>query len=217
MAENDAETDLAAGTPATPAGAPTTPETWRAWEEAQPTRHELMEDGAPRPRPGGPLEPARVLVNLVSLLREELDDTGCRVTAAVTRVDLGGGRWTYPDLVVDVTARTSAALGEPEPPREPVAIAEVTSPATAGWHTQGKRRAYQELPSLRHLVYLAEDRPEVEVATRGAGGVWHSDFLGDGGPGEELRLDALGVALSMGEVYEGVGLEAAPGVPPPVG
>lgn len=214
MAENDAETDVVAGTPAKP----TTPDTWRAWEEAQPTRHELMEDGAPRPRPGGPLEPVRVLVNLVSLLREELDDTGCRVTAAATRVELGGGRWTYPDLVVDVTARTSAALGEPDPPREPVAIAEVTSPATAGWHTQGKRRAYEELPSLRHLVYLAEDQPEVEVATRGAGGVWHSEFLGGGGPGEELRLDALGVALSMGEVYDGVDPEAAaPALPPPAG
>lgn len=201
-----AQTDVVAPEVAPPA----TPEGWQAWEEEQPTRHELMEDGSPRPRPGGPLQPARVLVNLVSLLREQLEDTGCRVTAAASRVDLGGGRWTYPDLVVDVAPGTLPPLGEPEPPREPVAIVEVTSPGTAAWDTQEKRWAYQGVPALRHLVYVAENRPLVEVATRGAGNVWHSEFLGAAGPAEPFRLDALGVTLPMGDIYEGVELSMGP-------
>ena len=142
--------------------------------------------------------PGRVIVNLTSFLREELSDTTCRVTAVSSRVSLSPGVVTPADLVVEDAPRPGD-----EPAEEPAVVVEVVSPPGEGENdTQDERWAFQALPSVRHLVYVAEDRPRVEVATRQADGSWRSLFhesLDD-----VMRLDARAVEMPLSAVYEGV-------------
>lgn len=151
--------------------------------------------------------PGRIVVNLTSFLREELADTTCRVTAVSSRVSLSPGVATPADVVVESAPKPGDA-----PAEEPAVVIEVVSPPAASppglreGETQDGRWAFQALPSLRHLVYVAQDRPRVEVASRQPDGSWRSVFherLSD-----TMRLDALAVEMPLSAIYEGVNLPA---------
>lgn len=146
--------------------------------------------------------PGKVVVNLTSFLREELSDTTCRVTAVSSRVSLSPGVATPADVVVE-----SAPKPGDEPAEEPAVVIEVVSPPGVKENdTQDERWAFQTLASLKHLVYVADDRPRVEVATRQPDGSWRSVFheqLDD-----VMRLDALAVEMPLSAIYDGVDLPA---------
>ncbi|HEX8373573.1 MAG TPA: Uma2 family endonuclease [Geminicoccaceae bacterium] len=146
--------------------------------------------------------PGRLIVNLTSFLREELSDTTCRVTAVSSRVSLSPGVETPADVVVE-----SAPKPGDEPAEEPAVVIEVVSaPGAKDNDTQDERWAFQALPSLKHLVYVAEDRARVEVATRQADGSWRSLFHER--LDEVMRLDTLAVEMPLAAIYDGVELRA---------
>jgi Uma2 family endonuclease len=80
-------------------------------------------------------------------------------------------------------------------------VFEVLSPSTRSEDLVRKRWAYQAIPTLAHLVYIDAGRVEVEIATHAPDGRWWSVFLH--GLGDQLRLEALGVDLRLGDVYAG--------------
>jgi Uma2 family endonuclease len=187
---------------AQPAHKPTrSPAEWLAWEEQQPERHELLWD-EPTLMAGGTDRHAGIAVNVVAFLRDRLRGGPCRVRADV-KVAISGGRWVYPDAFVRCTPRR----GGETIVDDPVVVVEVLSPGTLIYDTNEKRWAYQEIPSLRHLVLVAPDRPKVEVATRAEDGTWRSVF--HLGLDAEARLDALGLSLPLAAVYEEVDLPSA--------
>ena len=63
----------------------------------------------------------------------------------------------------------------------------------------------QRLASLRHYVLLAQDAPRVEMLSR-AGDLWRFDEVE--GRAAVLPLEALGIALPLGELYEGIAFAA---------
>jgi Uma2 family endonuclease len=173
---------------------------WRAWEESQPERYELLGD-EPRMMAGGTAAHNELAQNIAGWLRERLRGRDCRTFLADVKVVLPSGRWLYPDVFVRCGPRTGreTAFGDP------VLVVEVLSASTAGIDLGAKRWAYQELASLADLLFVASDRVKVEHAVPVGDGSWRSVFYTD--LEQVVPLDGLGLALPLAAIYEGVPLE----------
>lgn len=182
-----------------PAAAPRSPAEWRAWEEQQPERWEFVGD-EPTLMAGGTDSHNAIAVNVASWLRERLRGRDCHVRAADVKVDLADGRWAYPDVFVRCGPRTGTETSF----GDPLLIVEVLSPHTASYDLQPKRWAYQELASLRHLLFVAADRVKVEHASRAADGSWRSVFYTS--LDQLVPLEALRLELPLIRIYEDVPL-----------
>ncbi len=132
-------------------------------------------------------------------LRQRLAGTDCRVFAADVRVVTPRGDVMYPDVLVACGARRD---GDKEV-RDPVVVVEVLSGSTEERDHGFKRWAYATIPSLKHYVLIAQDRAEAEVSS-GDGEVWRSVYLRGASAG--LRLEALGLEVSLAEALAGVQL-----------
>lgn len=106
----------------------------------------------------------------------------------------------YPDLVVACDPDDSDDYFV----KKPVLIVEVESPTTSGIDRREKLMAYRKLPSLREYVILAQDKISAEVCRR-EDGDWLSELVG---PGENLRLESVGVTIPLASLYEGVDLSS---------
>lgn len=177
---------------------------WRAWEEQQPERYELLGD-EPRMMAGGTDTHNAITLNVASWLRERLRGRDCHVRASDVKVALPDGRWLYPDVFVRCGPRTGWETAF----ADPVLVVEVLSASTAGVDLGVKRWAYQELASLADLLFVATDRVKVEHAVPAGDGAWRSVFYTD--LSQSIRLDGLGLALPLAAIYEGVPLEGEPG------
>lgn len=173
---------------------------WRAWEEVQPERFELLGD-EPRMMAGGTDTHNAIALNVASWLRERLRGRNCHVRASDVKVALPDGRWLYPDVFVRCGPRT----GRETAFEDPVLVVEVLSASTAGIDLGVKRWAYQELASLADLLFVATDRIKVEHAVPAGDGSWRSVFYTS--LEQAIPLDRLGLALPLSAIYEGVPLE----------
>jgi Uma2 family endonuclease len=172
-----------------------TPAEWRAWEERQPERWELVHD-EPTLMAGGTARHNDITINIATALRARLRGKPCRVYMTDLKVLHPSGRWTYPDVVVRCGERLSRETGFDDP----VVIVEVLSPGTENYDLQAKRWLYAEMASLKHLVFVAQNRSMVELVTRAEDGSWRSVFLTE--LTHAVRLDAIGAELSLAEIYD---------------
>lgn len=79
---------------------------------------------------------------------------------------------------------------------------EVLSPSTANYDLRWKRKAYATLPSLAQYVVVAQDAIEVISYDRANGFAERRFEAADA----ELDLPAIGVRLTLREIYRGTGL-----------
>lgn len=175
----------------------TSPAEWRAWEERQPERWELLGD-EPKPMAGGSDNHNQIALNVIAVLRERLRHGTCSVRASDVKVSLPDGRWAYPDVFVRCGPRT----GHETSFDDPVVIVEVLSPGISSYDLDVKRWAYQEIPTLWHLLLIAQDRVKVELASRADDGSWRSVFYT--APGQAVPLEAIGVELELATLYHEV-------------
>jgi Uma2 family endonuclease len=169
-----------------------------AWEDAQSLRHERV-GGTVWAMTGGTLNHNRVALNLFSALRARLAGTSYEAFALDVRVVTPREDVMYPDVVVACGEGRTAEIQI----RDPTVVAEVLSPGTMARDHGFKRWAYGTIPSLRHYVLIAQDRPEAEVATAD-GEIWRSVVLRD--LTGSLRLDALGLEIPLAEIFAGIDL-----------
>ena len=95
---------------------------------------------------------------------------------------------------------------------DPTMIVEVLSPSTESFDRGFKWLQYQTIPSLRHYLLVAQDRHLVETFSRGRDDRWiYAAFRDD--PTAEIRLDAVGISLTLAEIYEGVTIASADATP----
>jgi Uma2 family endonuclease len=119
------------------------------------------------------------------------------------RVD-ATGLYTYPDVVV--------VCGEPQLAHtddagldtllNPISIVEVLSPSTEGYDRGKKFAHYRTIESLAEVVFISQERIEVERFSRQPDGDWllhTANRLED-----RLALPAIGCELSLAAVYERV-------------
>ena len=173
------------------------------WERQHPGRWEWISGRAEM------LEDVTLLHDLVgnglrSALLRRLRGTGCHVHGSQLKVVTPRDDILYPDAFV--------LCGPSDPDTEivdsPVVVFEVVSATSAQHDLTRKRLAYKTIPSLKVIVYVAQERARLDIVRRQADGRWDDDepVLGLEG---ELMLPEIGVTLGMAGIYEDVEVEAA--------
>ncbi|MEP7010950.1 MAG: Uma2 family endonuclease [Acidobacteriota bacterium] len=144
-----------------------------------------------------------IVTNLGAGLHAALKGGPCRPVVSDMRVkDDSSELYTYPDVVV--------VCGKPRFEEEayldtlinPVLLIEVLSPSTER-HDRGLKFAYyRSIPSLREVLFVAQDRPVVERYTRMNNGDWALHVTE--GYDATIDLPSVGVQLLLAEIYDGV-------------
>jgi Uma2 family endonuclease len=169
------------------------------WERGQELRYEFDGVGAVAMN-GGTLLHSRIAFNAAVALTNKLAGTGCVVFNKDAKIEVDG-RIRYPDVLVTCSGFSVAAEIAPDP----VVVIEVLSPSTAGVDRIQKNAEYAATPSIQHYVMLEQSRRAATVFTR-AGADWAGHLvLGDG----VLHLPAIGVEMTLAEVYGGLTLPEA--------
>lgn len=176
---------------------------FRAWAEGRPEKWQFI-DGALVMMAGASKAHTTIAGNLFAALWGRLRGGRCRPHASDLAVRIDSRFDLYPDVVVDCGPIAGYEASEP------VLVAEVLSLSTEKDDRGRKWAAYRRLPSLRHYLLIAQDQLEVELYTRTEAG-WLLQVLDD--PDAPLGLAALDATIRVGDLYEGVPLDA-PEVPP---
>lgn len=153
---------------------------------------------------GGTAAHAYLLQTVGVLLHVALRGTPCRSTSSAQRILLPNNDAAYPDATVWCGP---ADLRPDHTLTNPTLVVEVLSPSNANWDRTGKLGLYRGIPSLKHVLLVAHDAWHLTLVSRREDGSWSYETVG---PGESVRLDAIGVTLSVDEVYEGMDAVGGP-------
>lgn len=170
------------------------------WEEAQLERHEFV-SGEIFAMVGCSARHNRVILNMASLLGDQLDGTKYQVFAQSMKVTIHEGV-LYPSVIV--TCEKVEADDE-QTLNAPTLIIEVLSPNSTGYDKRDKFILYRSLPSLREYALIDSSKREVEVFTLANDGAW---ILTDQTTANVLTLASIDCKLPMGSVFKGVESEA---------
>jgi Uma2 family endonuclease len=173
-----------------------------AWEEYQPERYEFV-GGVTSRKTGSTENHDLVGVNAAAALHQRLRGSSCRVHGSNLKVRSPAGAIMYPDAFV----RCGPAQGGRTVVDDPVIVVEVLSPGTQQADLTRKRWAYQAIPSLEAILFVAADEVRVELAVRGPDGTWISRH--HAGLEAVLPLAALDIELQLADLYAGAALERA--------
>jgi len=166
-------------------------------EKDSPVRHEYV-DGQIFAMAGASDRHNRISINLTSRLDDKLGDGPCEVFMADMKAWVSETVYYYPDVVVACDGPGADAYYR----KQPRLIIEVSSPATERIDRSEKLLAYKQVKSLKEYVIVSQVRVRVEVFRRGRGDRWSSQVLTN--LSDELRLEAVGMTLTVAEVYRRV-------------
>ncbi len=140
--------------------------------------------------------------NLSVRIGMRLLDGPCRTLSSYQRVLVERtGLYTYPDLLI-VCGKPDFAIEDPNSLVNPVAIFEVLSPSTEKYDRGAKFRNYQQIPSLKEYVLVAQDEPVIQRFVRRDDGSWGLIFFV--GLEAEMLLHSVPVRVPLAEIYNGV-------------
>lgn len=161
-----------------------TPEEFFEWEDGQLEKHnyyrgEVWEvHGAQTfAMSGGSERHNRLSMLIARLVDQQLDGTPCMTLTSDQRIALGEDQYCYADAVV--------VCGPPETRSgkvltNPAIVVEVLSRSTSEHDRGAKQASYLGLPSLRHLVFVSQTEPRIEVITPVEPGRFDLRILGAG-------------------------------------
>lgn len=177
-----------------------TEEEYLAFERASTEKHEYS-GGEIFAMSGGTSDHAAVAANILRELGNALFGRGCRVHTSDMRVHIPEtGKFVYPDASI-VCGRPEFKDERQDTLTNPVLVVEVLSESTEAYDRGDKFAAYQTIPSLRHYVIAAQNKPRIEVYTRQADGGW---LFFAYGAGEKATLSALECVVDVDRVYTDV-------------
>jgi Uma2 family endonuclease len=113
-------------------------------------------------------------------------------------VDVSPRTLRYPDVLVAKASKSYKDFTA----TEPVFIAEVLSPSTETVDLGDKLAEYARLPSLAAYVVLAQSEPKAWVWLRVEGNFVPPTVLS--GRDAVLSVAALGLAIELADIYEGI-------------
>lgn len=165
-------------------------------ERASETKHEYV-NGVVYAMAGGTIEHGRLAMSLGRVLGNALDGRPCVTFSSDVRVRIREtGRSTYPDLSI-VCGPVERAPDDPDAITNPTVIVEILSDSTEASDRGDKFAHYRRVPTLREYVLVSQSTSRIEVFSR-QGDVW---VLSEAAAGQTLRLESLGVALAVDDVY----------------
>lgn len=177
-----------------------TVEEYLAFERASDEKHEFI-DGEIFAMSGGKAPHANVAAGFIRDLGLALLRRSCRVYTSDMRVHIPRTqRFVYPDVSV-VCGRPLFDDEQIDNLLNPRVIVEVLSPSTEDYDRGDKFTNYRTIPSLKHYLLAAQDKPLVEVYTWRDDGPWSVQSYG---PGTTIELSALECSLDVDQIYAGV-------------
>lgn len=181
------------------------------WEAQQPERHEWV-DGEIFAMTGARDAHKQIAGNLYMALRVALRGTPCRAFISDMKLHVEAADAVfYPDVLVTCDARDRGPEADLAK-RHPLLIVEVLSDSTAAYDRGRKFELYRRLQELQEVLFIAQDRMQLDLFRRNGQGRWELYPAADG---EVLRLESVGLDLAVAQVYQDVLPEEAPAVPPP--
>ena len=157
-----------------------------SWEEAQPSRHELI-DGNVFAMTGGSTAHGAVGLTLLALLRDHLKGSPCRVFWPDVKLRIGEESF-YPDVKV------SCAPGDlinAQYIERPVLIIEVLSPGTEDYDRGRKFDAYRQIVDLKEYLLVDPDLLTIELRRKIGPDQWQFFDLD-----QNARLDLQSVGFT---------------------
>ncbi len=149
---------------------------------------------------GGTPEHAALSASVIAILSSALRGRPCRAYSSDLRVRVKKtGLATYPDATV-ICGRLEV---DPEDPKQltainPTVIVEVLSPSTESYDRGEKLAHYKDIETLQEVVFVAQERHEIEVVRREPDGTW-SRWISRGA--DNARIASLECELPLAEVY----------------
>jgi len=177
-----------------------TEEEYLAFERASNERHEYV-NGQIVAMSGGTGSHNAVTNSIGAELRVALRGRNCRSYSPDMRVYIPlTERYVYPDASV-VCGGAEYKDATKDTLLNPKVIVEVLSPSSEAYDRGDKFAQYRSIPSVKHYVLAAQDKPLLEVFTRLDDGSW---IYREYGPGEKASLSAIACELDVDMVYTDV-------------
>jgi Uma2 family endonuclease len=178
-------------------------------ERSSALKHEFM-NGEAWAMSGGTPEHSLIAANVVGELRNRLRGGPCRAYQSDLSVHVAAtGLYAYPDATV-ICGPIELHPRDGRSALNPRVIVEVLSESSEAYDRGAKFQHYGRIATLAEYVLVAQDQRRVEHYRRLESGQW---LLTAYPPGAEVELPALGVALPLGEIYEGLeGLPTGPSI-----
>ena len=174
------------------------PEEYLKLEELSQVKHEYIQ-GETYAMAGASDAHVTLSVNLVTLLRNHVRGSGCRVYMSDMKARIESRNiYYYPDVMVTCDERDKAFQSFK---RHPCLIIEVLSIGTEGFDRGDKFADYQNLETLQEYVLISQKRQRVECFRRNTEGLW---VLHSYTQGNEIHLASVDFRTSMDAIYEDV-------------
>jgi Uma2 family endonuclease len=150
---------------------------------------------------GGTYTHALIAANVLAGLGTRLRGTDCLALGSDMRLLIEReGVGTYPDAMV-LCGKPEFHDSRQDVLRNPTVVIEVLSPATEAYDRGLKFEFYRSIPTLKQVVFVAQNHMSVDVYERTDAG-WVLQ------PAQGLdavaALQAIGVELPLSEIYENV-------------
>jgi Uma2 family endonuclease len=170
-----------------------------AVEEISTVRHEYL-DGEIYAMAGGSVLHAALSAAALAALHRQLAGR-CRVYSSDLRIRaLATGLASYPDVtVVCGTAETDPENADTVV--NPILVVEVLSPGTLDYDLGEKFEHYGRIPSLKTVLYIWQDRRQIEIRER-RDGDWKSSKLTAGGA---VMIESIACRLEVDALYADAG------------
>ena len=146
-----------------------------------------------------------IAANFVREAGNALKDKPCTVFNSDLRVQIQAtGLYTYPDATI-VCGEQIFDDDHRDTLLNPTVIVEVLSDSTEKYDRGKKSNHYRQIASLKELILIAQDRPQVERFTRQPNGDWL--FHEQKELSADFELLSLGISIALSELYHGVKFE----------
>ena len=170
-----------------------------AVEEISTVRHEFL-DGEIYAMAGGTVRHAALSAAMLAMLHTQTHGR-CRVYSSDLRVRvMATGLASYADVAV-VCGPVETDPENRDTVINPTALVEVLSPSTIDYDLGEKFEHYKQVPSLKAVIYVWQDRHQIECRVRNSDGTWRSDSFGSG---QNTELAALECRIAVDVLYADV-------------
>jgi Uma2 family endonuclease len=177
-------------------------EEYLALERQSERKHEYL-GGEMFAMSGATREHNLIALQTAAALLSQLRGRPCEVYMGDMRLRVDAtGLYTYPDVVVVCGEPQLVADAELDTLLNPTLIVEVLSPSTEGYDRGKKFAHYRTIQSLAEVVFISQERVEVERFSRQPNGDWLLHEVNQ--LEHRLPLPAIGCEISLAAIYERV-------------
>jgi Uma2 family endonuclease len=182
---------------------PMSAETFLEWGQHQDRRYELV-DGVPVAMAGTKKAHDRIVANAHGILYAQLRGHKCHNFTADIAVRIPAGNIRRPDVGIDRGFFDQDATEADAP----FLVMEVLSKSTREFDMLRKLEEYKTVPSLRHIVLIDPDTPQVIHWSHSPAEGWRYAILE--GVEALIRVPEIDCTLGLAALYEGLTFRSLP-------